>query len=89
LFPIVHKEFPVRQMISAARGRTIRSVFTGNGGRQMATMRLALGLLCVIHPLIPGVGVSLTACVLGLGLIVSALLPRIDNEDAHDFDFSR
>ena len=55
----------------------------------MATIRLVLGLLCVIHPLVPGVAVSLTACVLGLGLMVSAVLPLIDNDDAHDLDFSR
>lgn len=55
----------------------------------MATIRLALGLLFLIHPLLPAVGVSLTVCVIGLGLIVSAVLPAIDNDDAHDFDFSR
>ena len=53
----------------------------------MATIRLLLGLLCIIHPLVPGVGVSLTACVLGFGLIVSAVLPMVDNDDAHDLDF--
>jgi hypothetical protein len=56
---------------------------------RMATIRLALGLLFLIHPLLPAVGVSLTVCVIGLGLIVSAVLPAIDNDDAHDFDFSR
>ena len=54
----------------------------------MATIRLLLGLLCIIHPLVPGVGVSLATCVLGLGLIVSALLPRIDRDDADDLEFS-
>ena len=55
----------------------------------MAAIRLALGLLCSIHPLFPGVAVSLAVCVIGLGLIVSAVLPAIDNDDAHDLDFSR
>ena len=55
----------------------------------MATMRLLLGLLCIIHPLVPGVGVSLTTCVLGFGLIASTILPRIDSDDAYDLDFSR
>lgn len=55
----------------------------------MTTIRLLLGLVCITHPLVPGVGVSLTACVLGFGLIVSAVLPRIDNDDVHDLDFSR
>ena len=55
----------------------------------MATIRLALGLLCIIHPIVLGGAVSLTACVLGFGLVVSAVLPRIDNDDVHDLDFSR
>ena len=54
----------------------------------MATIRLAVGLLCIIHPLFPSVGVSLTVCVIGLGLIVSAVLPGIDKDDVHDLDFS-
>jgi len=54
----------------------------------MATIRLAVGLLCIIHPLFPGVGVSVTACVIGLGLIASAVLPGIDQDGARDFDFS-
>ena len=28
----------------------------------MATIQVVLGLLCIIHPLFPGVGVSLAAC---------------------------
>jgi hypothetical protein len=54
----------------------------------MATIRLAVGLLGMIHPLFPGVGVSLTVCVIGLGLVVSAFLPALDNDDAHDLDLS-
>jgi hypothetical protein len=54
----------------------------------MATIRFAVGLLCIIHPLFPGVGVSLTVCVIGLFLIASAVLPGIDEDDAHDLDFS-
>jgi hypothetical protein len=54
----------------------------------MATIRLAVGLLCIIHPVFPGVGVSLTVCVMGLGLIVSAVLRDIDEDGAGDFDFS-
>ena len=53
----------------------------------MATIRLLLGLLCIIHPLVPGVGVSLATCVLGLGLIVSTVL-WIDSGDADDLEFS-
>jgi len=54
----------------------------------MATIRLAVGLLGIIHPVFPGVGVSLTVCVVGFGLVVSAFLPAVDNDDAHDLDFS-
>ena len=54
----------------------------------MATIRFAVGLLCIIHPLFPGVGVSLTLCVIGFGLIASAVLPGIDKDDVHDFDLS-
>jgi len=54
----------------------------------MATIRLAVGLLGIIHPLFPGVGVSLTVCVIGLALVASAFLPTVDNDDAHDLDFS-
>ena len=54
----------------------------------MATIRLAVGLLCIIHPLFPGVSVSLTVCVIGLGLIASAVLPGIDKDDVDDLDFS-
>ena len=52
----------------------------------MATIRLALGLLCIIHPLFPAAGVSLTACVIGLGLIVSAVWPTAGSDDANDLD---
>ena len=51
-------------------------------------IRLALGLLCIIHPLFPAVGVSLAVCVIGLGLIVSAVLPMAENDEANDLDFS-
>jgi hypothetical protein len=54
----------------------------------MATIRLAVGLLGIFHPLFPGVGVSLTLCVIGFGLIASAVLPGIDQDDVHDFDLS-
>jgi hypothetical protein len=75
-------------MIFASRRETIHSVFAANGGRAMATIRLAVGLLGIIHPLFPGVGVSLTVCVIGLALVASAFLPTVDNDDAHDLDFS-
>ena len=55
----------------------------------MATIRVVLGLLCITHVLLPGVGVSLAACVIGLGLILSALLAGVDEAEAHDLDFSR
>ena len=55
----------------------------------MVTIRLVLGLLCITHPLLPGVGVSLSVCVLGLGLIVSALFAGVADDDAHDLDFSQ
>ena len=55
----------------------------------MTTIRLLLGLLCIIHPLVPGVGVSLTTCVLGLGLIVSTVLQKIDSDDAYDLELSK
>jgi hypothetical protein len=55
----------------------------------MATIQVVLGLLCITHPLLPGVGVSLAVCAIGLGLIVSALLGGADDEEAHDLDFSR
>lgn len=55
----------------------------------MATIQVVLGLLCLTHPLLPGVGVSLAACAIGLGLIVSGLLANVDDEEAHDLDFSR
>jgi hypothetical protein len=55
----------------------------------MATIRLVLGLLCITHPLLPGVGISLAVCAIGLGLVVSGLLVRADDEEAHDLDFSR
>lgn len=54
----------------------------------MATIRLTVGLLGIIHPLFPGVGVSLAVCVIGLGLVVTAFLPAVDSDDAHDLDFS-
>jgi hypothetical protein len=54
----------------------------------MATIRLAVGLLVILHPLFPGVGLSLTVCVVGLGLIASAILPGIDEDDVLDLDFS-
>jgi len=55
----------------------------------MTTIRLALGLVCIAHPLLPGVGFSVAVCVLGLGLVVSGLLAGVDDDDAHDLDFSR
>jgi hypothetical protein len=54
----------------------------------MATIRLVLGLTCTVHALIPGVGFSLTVCVLGLGLIVSALFDAVVDDAGHDLDFS-
>ena len=55
----------------------------------MATIRLVLGVLCTIHPLLPGVGISLAVCVLGLGLVISALFTGVDDDEAHDLvDFS-
>lgn len=54
----------------------------------MATIRLALGLLCVIHPLVPGAGVSLGVCALGLWLILSALLADVDDDDPYQWDLS-
>lgn len=55
----------------------------------MATIQVVLGLLCIIHPLFPGVGVSLAACAIGLGLIVSGLLAGVDDEESHHPDFSK
>ena len=54
----------------------------------MATIRFAVGLLGIIHPVFPGVGVSLAVCVIGFGLIASTVLPGIDEDDVHDLDFS-
>ena len=55
----------------------------------MATIQVVVGLLCITHPLFPGLGASLAVCAIGLGLILSALLAAVDDEEAHDPDFSR
>ena len=55
----------------------------------MATIQVVLGLLCIIPPLFPGVGVSLAACAIGLGLIGSGLLAGGDDEESHHPDVSR
>ena len=55
----------------------------------MATIQVVLGLFCITHVLLPGVGVSLAVCAIGLGLIVSGLLAGVDDEEAHELDFSR
>ena len=55
----------------------------------MAKIQAIVGLLCITHPLLPGLGVSLAVCAIGLGLIVSALLAAVDDEEAHDLGFSR
>jgi hypothetical protein len=39
-------------------------------------------------PAVSRLGVSLTVCVIGFGLIASAVLPGIDEDDIDDLDFS-
>ncbi|MCI3950856.1 MAG: hypothetical protein K0R53_353 [Burkholderiales bacterium] len=55
----------------------------------MATIRLVLGLPCITHPFLADVGVSLSLCMLGLGLIVSAFFAGVGADDAHELDFSQ
>jgi hypothetical protein len=73
-------------MIFPALRRTIDSE---KGGAHVAKIQVIVGLLCITHPLLPSLGVSLAVCAIGLGLIVSALLAGVDDEEAHDLDFSR
>lgn len=55
----------------------------------MTMMRMAFGLLIIIHPLVPGAGVSLSVCGLDVGLIASAFSADVDNDDVYDRDLSR